>query len=52
MATTYRYPTIGTNSTPYYLPASATPEIARTDQGYFYIQVYGAQAAFSGPWWP
>lgn len=46
-----RYPTIGTNPTPYYVPSRETDEAVTTDQGYFYIQVYGAQAAFTGPWW-
>ena len=51
MATVKRYPTIGTNPTPYYIPPKDTAEVAQTNHGYFYIQVYGAQAAFVGPWW-
>lgn len=51
MAEVKRYPTIGTNSTPYYVPPQGKPEVAQTDRGYFYVQVYGAQAAFTGPWW-
>lgn len=45
------FPTIGTNPTPYYVPSSDTPEVITTDQGYFYMQVYGVQAAFTGSWW-
>lgn len=51
MAAIKHYPTIGTNPTPYYVPPKGTPEVTQTDQGYFCIQVYGAQAAFAGPWW-
>jgi hypothetical protein len=48
---TKTYPTIGTNPTPFYVPHKEQSERVYTGQGYFCIQVYGAQAAFSGPWW-
>lgn len=51
MSSTKHYPTIGTNSTPFYVPISSEPEVVQTETGYFYIQIYGAQAAFAGPWW-
>lgn len=51
MAEDKHFPTIGTNSTPYYIPFDDAPETIQTNQGYFCIQVYGAQAAFSGPFW-
>ena len=51
MTTEKRYPTVGTNPVPYYVKHKDRPEVAQTDRGYFYIQVYGAQAAFTGPLW-
>ena len=51
MDETRHYPTIGTNPTPYYVPFDEAAETIRTNEGYFCVQIYGAQAAFSGPWW-
>ena len=51
MTDTTRYPTIGTNPTPYYVPFGDGPEKIQTNEGYFCMQIYGAQAAFSGPFW-
>ncbi|SHG44400.1 hypothetical protein SAMN04488109_0301 [Chryseolinea serpens] len=51
MKETPLYPSIGTNSAPYFIASSSEPEITHTDQGYLSVQVYSAQAAFSGPWW-
>jgi hypothetical protein len=45
------FSSIGTNPTPYYIPAKEKIEVVQTNSGYFYIQVYGAQAAFTGQWW-
>jgi len=51
MSETKQFSTIGTNPTPYYLPKKDPTEVVLSNQGYFYIQVFGAQAAFTGPWW-
>lgn len=45
------YPIIGTTPTPYYIPTQGETDTIQTDRGYFYVQVYGAQAAFSGSFW-
>ncbi len=51
MSTRQLFPSIGTNATPYYIPPKNEPDITFTNQGYFAIQVYGAQAAFTGKFW-
>lgn len=51
MTPAHIFPSIGTNTTPYYIPANDKPEITFTDQGYFAVQAYGAQAAFTGWFW-
>jgi hypothetical protein len=48
---TKHYLTIGTNPTPYYVPFNDAPETIQTNQGYFCIQIVGAQAAFTGSFW-
>jgi hypothetical protein len=45
------YPSVGTNSTPYYVPLTDPPDVTRPGQGYFSLQVSGAQAAFTGGFW-
>ncbi len=42
------YPTIGTTTTPFFVPFTDSPMVAKTEQGYFRIQLYGAQAVFTG----
>ncbi len=42
------YPTIGTTTTPFFVPFMDSPMVAKTEQGYFRIQLYGAQAVFTG----
>ena len=51
MNDTKHYPTIGTNPTPYYVPFDGSPETIQTNEGYFCVQIYGAQAAFAGSFW-
>ncbi len=45
------YPTIGTTPNPIYVQIQDHPEVIKTDQSYFYIQLFSAQAAFYGPFW-